>query len=171
MNRKILYPMILFPIIIIIVIWWWFCFSMTTIIFVRHADRVEGVDALTPAGNDRAVELIHVAEKLGATAIYHSGANRTRSTVEPLATALGITMTEEPNVQLTIDDIFSNHLGETVVVAGHSNTVPQMIEIAGGPTLSNINPNEYDNLFVLTRCHCSFGPVKLLNLQYGAATP
>lgn len=171
MNRKILYPVIIITPIVIIAVWWWFCIGMTTIIFVRHADRVPGADALTPAGETRALELVHVAEKSGASAIYHSGANRTRLTVTPLATALGITMTEEPGLQSTIDDILDNHNGETVIVAGHSNTVPDMIALAGGPAMSNIDSNEYDNLFVLTRCRCWYGQTRLMTLQYGAISP
>ncbi len=171
MNRKIIYPISIISICIVVIIWWWSCINITTIVFVRHADRDGSNDALTLAGEDRADELVHVAEKAGATAIYHSTANRTRLTVTPLANTLGVGLTEVAGAQMTIDDILSNHRGETVVVAGHSDTVPQMIELAGGPAMANIDHNEYDNLFVLSRCNCWFGATKLLNLQYGAVSP
>lgn len=169
--RKILYPISIIGIAIIIVVWWWFCTSMTSIVFVRHADRDGQNDALTQPGEDRADELGHVAQKAGVTAIYHSGANRTLKTAEPLALSLGISMINQPDPQATIDHILNNHRGETVLVAGHSNTVPQMIAMAGGPSLGNIASTEYDNLFLLTRCACWFGPTKLVNLQYGAVSP
>lgn len=171
MNRKIIYPASFILICLVVIIWCWYCISITTIVFVRHADRDGDNDALTQPGIDRADELVHVAEKTGATAIYHSGANRTRLTVNPLANALGITMNEISDSQMTINDIYSNYRGETVIVAGHSNTVPQMIELAGGPAMPNISGDEYDNLFVLSRCNCWFGPTKLLNLQYEAVSP
>ncbi|MCW8935548.1 MAG: histidine phosphatase family protein [Gammaproteobacteria bacterium] len=171
MNRKIIYPVSLISISVIVFLCWWYCFSITTIIFVRHADRDGDNDALTQAGTDRASELLHVAEKAGITAIYHSGANRTRLTVTPLSNALGVAMTEIADPQMTIDDIFSNHRGQTVIVAGHSNTVPQMIELAGGPAMPNISHNEYDNLFVLTHGYRWFVSTKLLNLQYGEESP
>lgn len=171
MNKKIIYPVSIISICIVVVIWWWYCLSITTIVFIRHADRDGNNDALTQAGVDRADELVHVAEKTGATAIYHSGANRTRLTVTPLANALGITMIEQADSQMTINDIFSNHRGETVIVSGHSDTVPEMIGLAGESTVPNITHNEYDNLFVLSRCNCWFGSTKLLNLQYGAVSP
>ena len=170
MNRKILYPTIGF-VLVVIVIWWWYCLSITTIIFVRHADRDGSNDAQTTAGIIRAAQLLQVAEKSDVTAIYHSTANRTRLTVEPLATALSISMTEQGDPAATISDIYSNHRGETVVVAGHSNTTPEMIELAGGPAGLVIDHDEYDNLFVLTRCHCWSGDTKLVNLQYGEPTP
>lgn len=170
MKAKIYIPIIL-TVIVIIVVWWWYCFSITTIILVRHADRDGDTDALNAIGTVRAVQLQQVAEKAGVTAIYHSMANRTRMTVEPLANALGIAMIEEGSTANTINDIFSNHRGETVIVAGHSNTVPEMIELAGGPTGLTIDHNEYDNLFVLTKCHCWYTNTKLVNLQYGVPSP
>ena len=170
MSRKYFYP-VAFISVCIIVIWFWYCTSITTIVFVRHADRDGSNDALTQEGIDRATELVHVAQKSGATAIYHSGANRTRLTVTPLATALGITMKSIGNSEMTIDDIFSNHRAETVVVAGHSDSVPDMIELAGGPAMPDIAHDEYDNLSVLSRCDCWFGPTTLLTLQYGASSP
>ena len=170
MKAKIYIPAILI-VVVVIVVWWWYCFGITTIIFVRHADRDGNIDALNAAGIARAAQLQQVAKKAGITAIYHSTANRTRLTVEPLANALGITMIEEGDPATIVNDIFSNHRGETVVVAGHSNTVPVMIELAGGPVDLSIDHNEYDNLFVLTKCHCWYINTKLINLQYGAPSP
>ena len=171
MNKKIVYPISIISICVVVVVWWWYCLSVTTLIFVRHADRDGSNDALTEAGEDRAEALVHVAEKTGATAIYHSGANRTRLTATPLANALGIAMTEQADAQLTINDILTYHLGETVIVSGHSDTVPEMIGLAGGPAVPPIDHDEYDNLFVLSRCNCWFGANNLLKLQYGAVSP
>lgn len=56
-------------------------------------------------------------------------------------------------------------------VVGHSNTVPDIIEAAGGPALPDIDDEEFDNLFVLTVCRCGRGRVTLLNLQHGPASP
>lgn len=170
MKAKIYIPAILI-VVAVIVVWWWFCFGITTIIFVRHADRDGNIDVLNDAGTVRAAQLQQVLEKAGATVIYHSTANRTRLTVEPLANALGISMIEEGDPANTVNAIFSNHRGETVVVAGHSNTVPVMIQLAGGPAGLGIDPDEYDNLFVLTKCRCWYINTKLINLQYGAPSP
>lgn len=170
MKAKIHIPAILI-VVVVIVVWWWYCFGITTIIFVRHADRDGNIDALNADGTIRAAQLKQVAENAGVTAIYHSTANRTRLTMEPLANALSITMIEEGDPATTVNDIFTNHRGETVVVAGHSNTVPVIIELAGGPAGLSIDHNEYDNLFVLTKCHCWYINTNLINLQYGAPSP
>lgn len=170
MKARIYIPVAI-AVVVVIVIWWWFCLGMTTIIFVRHADRDDNIDALNADGIVRAEQLQQVAVKAGVTVIYHSTANRTFETVEPLATMLGITPIEEDDPAATINDIFNNHRGETVLVAGHSNTVPQMIDLAGGPAGLTIDHEEYDNLFVLTKCHCWYSNTKVVNLQYGAASP
>jgi len=154
--------------------WWWFrCGPATTLLIVRHADRLDNLDALNPAGVTRAQEIVHVAEKAGIVAIYRSDTDRARDTAAPLAAALGIVPVVYPanDTAALVDDIFADHRGEKVLVVGHSNTVPQIISGAGGPTVPDIAAAEFDNLFVLTACRCRRGLATLVNLQYGAASP
>ena len=56
----------------------------------RHADRQEGADVLTAAGNARAEALANALEA-GISAIYTSEAVRTQQTAAPTASLLGIT--------------------------------------------------------------------------------
>lgn len=154
--------------------WWWYtwrCGPQTTMLLVRHADRAGTSDALNAAGVVRAEELVHVGEKAGLAAIYRSNTIRARDTALPLATALGLTPIEyvANDTGPLVDTIFANHRGRTVLVVGHSNTVPQIIAAAGGPSLPNIDDLEFDNLFALTVCRC--GTTRLVTLQYGAASP
>ncbi len=154
--------------------WWWFrCGPETTLLIARHADRVSNQDALSPAGLARAQELIHVVEKAGVTAIYHSDTERARQTAAPLATALGLTPSVYPanNTAELVAAIFANHEGQKVLVIGHSNTVPLIIAAAGGPTIPDILPDEFDNLFVVTACRCRRASTTLVNLQYGLPSP
>lgn len=154
--------------------WWWFrCGPPTTLLIVRHADRLGSQDALRPEGLTRAQELVHVGEKAGIVAIYRSDTDRARDTATPLATALGITPVVYPanNTAALVDDILADHRGEKVFVVGHSNTVPQIIAAAGGPSLPDIGTDEFDNLFVLTACRCRRGLASVINLQYGALSP
>ncbi|MEP6600632.1 MAG: histidine phosphatase family protein [Nitrospirota bacterium] len=156
-------------------LWWWFgCGPATTLLIVRHADRVGTQDALKqPEGVVRAQELVHVVGTAGIVAIYRSDTNRSRDTAEPLATALGITPVVYPanNTAPLVNDIFADHRGEKVFVVGHSNTIPQIISAAGGPSIPNIADSVFDNLFVLTACRCRHGLARLVNLKYGAVTP
>src|SRR5258705_9301573 len=72
--------------------WWWFgCGGETSLLIKRHADRIASQDALSPEGFVRAQELVHVGEKSGGVAIYHSDTERGRQTATPLATPLRLT--------------------------------------------------------------------------------
>jgi broad specificity phosphatase PhoE len=168
------------PLIVLLVIglgvWWWCwwrCGPETTLLVVRHADRDGNADALNAAGVARAQELVHAAEKAGLAAIYRSDTIRARDTAEPLASALGLTPIEyvAGDTGPLVDEIFATHRGQTVLVVGHSNTVPDIIEAAGGPALPDIDDLEFDNLFVLTVCRCRRQPARVVNLQYGAVSP
>jgi broad specificity phosphatase PhoE len=154
--------------------WWWRASApATTILIVRHADRLGTDDALTPAGLARAQELAHVAAKAGVAAIYSSDTRRTRDTAQPLASALGLTPNLYPpdDTSALVRTIFADHRGQTVLVVGHSNTVARIIAAAGGPTLPDLADDEYDDLFALTVCACPSGRPTLLRLQYGAVSP
>ena len=161
-------------IVVIIIGWWWrfWCGVETVVVLIRHSDRVQGQDQLSDIGLVRSQELVHVLEKAGVDAIIRSDTNRTAQTAAPLAAATGITPVVFPpnNIAAFVDEIRS-HSGETVFVIGHSNTVPQIIATLGGPGIPEIAETEFDNLFVLTLCRCSWRPARLLNLQYGAPSP
>jgi phosphohistidine phosphatase SixA len=159
--------------IVITLVYLHFCWgSQTTILLVRHADRQGSADALSTAGTARAQELAHVLEKSGISAIYTSEATRTQQTAASTATLLGITPVAVPASDLggLVSTIRSGNSGQTVLVVGHSNTVPQIVAEFGGPAVT-IGDNEYDNLYALTLCPCRWQSVRLTNLQYGAASP
>jgi phosphohistidine phosphatase SixA len=160
--------------------WWrcWYGGDTTTLLVLRHADRVPTQDALSAAGQARAQELVRVAQKAGIRGIYHSDTDRSRQTAQPIANALGITPVEIPATDVTalVNHIFANHRGETVLVVGHSNTVPQIITAVGGPVLPDIPDNEFDNLFVVPVCQCWWWwwwgqRATAVNMQYGVASP
>jgi broad specificity phosphatase PhoE len=149
------------------------CAPATTLLIVRHADRLGTEDALTPAGVARAQELAHVAEQAGVAAIYSSDTNRTRATAAPLGSALHLTpiLYAANDAAALVRAILTDHRGKTVLVVGHSNTVPRIIAEAGGPALPDLPDDEYDGLFVLTVPGCQGVAATLVHLQYGAVSP
>jgi broad specificity phosphatase PhoE len=154
---------------------WWLlrCGEATTLVLVRHADRDGSRDALTAEGVLRSKALLHAVEKLGLAAVFHSDTVRARDTAAPLANALALPTREHPAADVAglLRDIFEQHRGQRVLVVGHGNTVPQIIAAAGGPELSDIAHDEFDNLFVLTACRCGRRRSELSRLQYGAPSP
>ena len=141
----------------------------TTILLVRHADRAGKADSLSVVGVERSEELLRVASAAGITAIYHSDTRRTRDTAAPLAQALHIKLDEYPakDSNALIQRILHDHAGETVLVVGHSNTIPSIIRAAGGPLIPDLEEFVYDGLYVLHVPRCD-GPTRLTELKYGA---
>lgn len=146
----------------------------TTVLLIRHAEKGTTPPQdppLTSAGQTRANELIHVAEKAGVKAIYATSFLRSQQTVQPLSGHLNV-----PISSYTPDDyqglknmIISHHLGEAVLVAAYSNTVSGIIQAFGDDSQScPISEDEFDNLCLITY---GSGKVKVVNLQYGAPSP
>lgn len=171
---RVLFPLCLIGLALSIV-WGWPCNndSTTTVLLVRHAEKAaqpRGDPDLTPAGEVRAAKLAHVAGEAGVTTIFATNWVRTKATAADLEEALGLTavIPDGGPVELAAL-ILAEHRGETIMVVGHSNTLPEIIAELGGPTLPQISEDTYDNFFLLTVGHCS--GTHLLRLKYGDSPP
>jgi broad specificity phosphatase PhoE len=137
------------------------------IVLVRHAERQDaGQDpSLTAAGRRRATLLARMLADAGVTAIFTSPARRTKETAAPLAEALHL------NPRVMEDDPAAAHAqvvasGQTVLVVGHTNTLPPLITAFNGPPDVVIDDREFDRFFVLT---VTDGHTSLLSLRYESA--
>src|SRR5687767_11316757 len=145
-----------------------------TVILVRHAEKAvvppENKDPdISIDGEKRAAELAKMFGDAGIGAIFVSQYKRTQQTVKPLADKLGLTATpvEAQKTPELIKQIRAQKAGQVVFVAGHNNTVPEVIAALGGPKLPIIPETQYDNLYILTVN--SDGSAKLLKLKYGSS--
>jgi len=138
-----------------------------TILLVRHADvdlpPVTADPSLNDAGRERAEALAHVAGSAGVTAVFTSSLARTKETVEPLLKLLGISAQEMPAATTVARRARAGELGSVVLIAGHSNTVPEVIAALGAPA-PVIGETQFDNLFVVTLTRAS--SANLLTLKY-----
>jgi broad specificity phosphatase PhoE len=148
--------------------------QVTTVILIRHAEKVidpnnNDVD-LSPAGQQRAQELVRLFGDTGINAIYATQYKRTQQTVKPLADKLGlpVTIVNSKGTAELLTQIRSQHSGQTIFIAGHNSTVPEIINALGGPQYPTIPESEYDNLFVVTVYRT--GKAKVVKMRYGAAT-
>jgi len=146
---------------------------LTTVILVRHAEKnVEPSNPnpnLSPAGQARAQELVRVLSGSGVTAIYATQYVRTQQTVQPLATAMGLPVTQidSGNTNELVRQITTLHRGGVVFLAGHNNSVPAIIAALGGGNYPVIPDSDYDNMFVVTIDR--LGKAKTIPLKYGSA--
>jgi len=144
---------------------------VTTLILVRHAEKTidpnnTDVD-LNADGQARAQELVRMFGDAGINAIYATQYKRTQETVKPLADRLGLPI-NQVNAKNTGDllaQIRAQRSGQTIFIAGHNNTVPEIIAAAGGPQYEIIPESEYDNLFIVTIYRT--GKAKVVKMKYG----
>lgn len=128
----------------------------TTVLLLRHAEKLrtpgDEDPALSSEGAKRAQDLVRIVQPAGIKAIYTSQYLRTRSTAEPLAEKLGIPI-QTVNASDTpglITRILKDNAGDTVLVVGHSDTVPEIIEALGAGKVPEIADTEFDNLYIVT---------------------
>lgn len=148
--------------------------SSTTVILVRHAEKKvvapENKDPdLSPAGLARSQELAKMFGNTGISAIYATQFKRTQQTVKPLADRLRIPVTrvDAKKTSELVKQIRSRNLGQVIFIAGHNNTVPEIIASLGGPQLPIIPEEEFDNLYILIVQRD--GTARLLQMKYGSA--
>jgi phosphohistidine phosphatase SixA len=145
---------------------------ITTVILVRHAEKVIDPNSsdqdLSPAGQARAQELVRVLGDAGINAIYTTQFKRTQQTAKPLADKLGLPVIQvnSKNTAELLTRIRSQHRGQVIFIAGHNNTVPEIIAALGGPQFPTIPESQYDNLYIVTVYRT--GKAKVVELKYGA---
>jgi len=146
--------------------------EITTVIVVRHADRanITQNSPLSAAGFARANELARVLADVTIDAIYATTFVRTQQTVAPLAKEHrlqpAIFETNKNYERDLAADIVNRHGGGTVVVASHSDRIPDLLRALGVASPPSISMTEYDDLFVCMILPDQ--PTKLLTLRYGA---
>lgn len=145
--------------------------NITTIIMVRHAEKVQNnsVDPnLSREGVKRANLLAFMLENDPIKAIYSTDYVRTKKTAQPTSAQKKITveMYDSKQLELFLDQVIQKHAGETVLVVGHSNTVPKMLNLlTNSKKYKQIADEAYNDLFVIGTTHR--GNANVTHLMYG----
>lgn len=147
----------------------------TVVIVVRHAEKqAEGADpGLSPEGEGRARALAEAAGQSDVRAIYTTQYRRTIDTAGPLSEAAGVPVTVFAATPANVarygealrEEVLAKHRGETVVVVGHSNTVPMVVQAFGGRPAAPLSEADYDRFFVVVVPE--EGPARVVQARYG----
>lgn len=129
--------------------------QITTFILIQHAEK--GDDGtkdpdLTEAGKQRSVRLTEMLKDQSIAAIYSTKFKRTQNTVTPLAESkkLNVLMYEASKPG-DIDAILSRYKGGTVVICGHSNSIPWTINyLMGKENYKDFEDKDYENFVVVS---------------------
>lgn len=128
--------------------------SATTFILSRHAETTgSGSDPfLSAEGQQRADTLAYMLRNTTIHAVYATNYNRTKQTAAGIAADNSlVTQIYDPAAQdALVTSILAQHRSKVVYIAGHSNTIPVLLNIlAGGSTYTDIPHTEYDNLYIV----------------------
>jgi broad specificity phosphatase PhoE len=155
-------------------VWLWGTADSTTIVVVRHAEKLSGGGGdppLSPEGEVRAALLARMfADPSGAgrlDAIYVSPTVRNRMTAAPLAARLGLSPVEAPNSDspALARRVLHEHTGGRVLIIGHSDTVNEIVEALSGVTgLPPIRDDEYGIMYIVSVPR--IGRANLLRMNY-----
>jgi broad specificity phosphatase PhoE len=148
----------------------------TSIVVVRHAEKSTDDPrdpSLSATGEERARALSSLLRDAGVTDIYVTQYKRTRQTAEPLAKEAGISIVERPITSANsatyardlAQEIRTRSAGKGVLIVGHSNTVPDIVNALSGITIPAINDPEYDHIFVVVIP--ASGSPRLMQLRFG----
>lgn len=153
--------------------------AATVVVVVRHAEKAADGSrdpALTAAGRARAAALADALASMRVAHVYATPYRRTRDTAAPAAAARGLAVDVRPIADGDADayvralraDILARHRGETVLVVGHSNTVPQTVAALCGCAAAPMDEREYDRLSTIV---LNGSGARLVVTRYGAPSP
>jgi broad specificity phosphatase PhoE len=154
--------------------------ASTSFVLVRHTEKLPAengtAQTLSDAGKQRAQDLARLLHDVPLTAVYAStdptpegsiAYITTWDTARPAAQdhSLNIQGYAAKDIDTLLNHAWKYHRNETVLIVGHSNTIPEMIEALGVRTPVNLTTDDYDDIFIVTVD--DQGDATLLHLHYG----
>ncbi len=135
-----------------------FCHAQKETIFIltRHAEKADDGTrdpGLSSEGQERAEKLAIVLDDIEVTSIYSTDYKRTRNTVTPISNEKDLEIQfYDPRDPDFINSLLEKEKGGIVLISGHSNTIPTMINQLAKTNYPNFSEKEYDNLiFVIIK--------------------
>jgi broad specificity phosphatase PhoE len=115
---------------------------------VRHFQKGEGADpSLTVEGAANAQRLAAMLKDKGIAVIFATPTRRAMETAAPLAKLLGIRVRPYDPSGFGQLAALAAAAGGPVLIVGHSNTVPSIVEYLGGARPSPLSDQDYGTLF------------------------
>lgn len=151
------------------------CSTTSTVYIVRHAEKTSEADtsSLTALGLERAQALADRLADEDISVILTTPYRRTQQTATPLAQQLNLPIDLYAAKPLrVIVQLVRETKGKNILVVGHSNTILEIAKaLKTKPTIKEIEPDDYDNLLIVTIRNGVFSKsVELREEVYGKPT-
>ncbi len=150
-----------------------------TIYVVRHAEKATTDESdrdppLSELGMARAADLRDTLRGVDLAAVFATSYRRTQMTAGPTAGSAGLETTSyragrrgDGDPLPAREELLAAFDGRAVLVVGHSNTVPRIVEHLGGNGAFEVERDEFDNLIVL---HVTDETTTVRRHRYGPVT-
>ncbi len=129
---------------------------ITTYYLIRHAEKdrtdPENPDPeLNQKGLGRAMHWAEILNDVPLDAIYSTDYERTRMTAAPVSVKQDITVKYYDPGNLDMDAFMAENLGKNVLVVGHSNTTPEMVNrLIGEDRFPQMEDDDNGGLYIVT---------------------
>lgn len=130
--------------------------EVTNYYFIRHAEKdrsnpSERNPHLMDKGLQRADNWSTILGNIHFGAVYSTDYNRTKETAEPTASKNDLEITIYDPRMTDLDSFLNTTKGKTVLVVGHSNTIPEFVnKVIGKDKYENIDDDNNGNLYIVT---------------------
>ena len=128
---------------------------VSTFYLIRHAEKdrsnPDDIDPeLNQAGLGRAMHWAEIFEEVELDAIYTTDYQRTTMTAAPTSVKKDLTVKYYDPDEVNIDQFKQNNIGGNVLVVGHSNSTPQMVnQLLGIDKYSAMDDYDNGSLFIV----------------------
>lgn len=129
---------------------------ISTFYFIRHAEKdrsnPDNIDPeLNQQGLGRAMHWAEILDKVELDAIYSTDYERTTMTAAPAAVKQDLTVSYYDPSNLDIAQFKNDNLGRNVLVVGHSNTTPALVnQMIGSEKYEPMDDYDNGSLFIVT---------------------
>lgn len=124
--------------------------------FIRHAekDRSDSTNknpSLTIQGLERANKWALFFKDKNIAAVYSTNYKRTQQTAQPIAKEQNLEIISYTTKELILEKFIANNKGKNIVIVGHSNTTPELVNsLLGEKKYEDIADSENNNVFIVT---------------------
>jgi broad specificity phosphatase PhoE len=129
---------------------------------IRHLQKGAGDDPpLTPEGAAGAGSLANILADRGIRAVYATPTRRAIQTATPLAVRLGLPVKryDPANTAALLEE--TRAIPGNILVVGHSNTVPDLVEQFGGEKPAPMTEQDYGTIYIVYPANKEVGEITL----------
>ncbi len=130
--------------------------KITTYYLIRHAEKDRSNPknqnpALAPEGQERVKRWASILEAIDFDAVYSTNFDRTRQTAAPVVAHKNLELQLYNPDSLYTKDFMEKTLGKTILIVGHSNTNPKLVNtIIGDEKYQDMEDSDNGRLYIVT---------------------